>query len=216
MIKIIPGEKKGDFSNEIAQMHELRFKVFHQIKEWDVPTINRWEIDGYDALNPLYVLSLDEFGSVCGSFRLLPTIGFNMLNDTFPELLPEGKRIESPLIWECSRFAINPDLSGLNGVRRMAQTTAELGIAMNKIAIDAGLTHIVCVYEASMHRMLKAFDCAGTPLVGPVPLGKTSAYSVLYEAEYDWAGAIDKACSAGGFSEQPQQNYEHYYEKRAS
>lgn len=74
--------------------------------QWQGPVINQWEVDGYDALDSLYVLSLDDSMRVIGGVRLLPTTGLNMLNDTFPELLPDGVRIESPLIWEASRFMV--------------------------------------------------------------------------------------------------------------
>ena len=112
MIKVIPGELRSHYPRLIDEMHRLRRSVFHERLRWQVPVINRWEVDGYDALNPLYVLATNEREEVLGSLRLLPTTSFNMLNDTFPELLPDGQRIESPLIWEASRFAVR-----MTGVR---------------------------------------------------------------------------------------------------
>lgn len=205
MIKIISGEHRSRHAGDIDQMHRLRYRIFHEEKSWSVPLINKWEIDGYDALNPLYVLSLDQNGALAGSFRLLPTTGFNMLNDTFPELLSAGLRIESPLIWECSRFAIEPCHADVGGQQKMAQTTAELGFAMNEIGMAAGLTHIVAVYDRAMHRMLKRFDCAGDPLGDAVMIGKVMTYAVIYEVGPEWGERIrrvsglskDIACDTG-------------------
>ena len=84
MIKIIPCEWRDRYPRMIDEMHKLRRNVFHDRLKWQVTVINRWEIDGYDALNPLYVVALDEDERVIGGLRLLPTTGFNMLNDTFP------------------------------------------------------------------------------------------------------------------------------------
>lgn len=198
MIKLIRGEERSHYPDLIAQMHRLRYDVFHKIKNWEVPLINSWEIDGYDALNPLYVLALDENGRVSGSCRLLPTMGFNMLNDTFPQLLPEGHRVESPRIWECSRFAIDVSHYDSSARRRMARATAELGLAMNEIGMWLGLTHIVGVYDEAMNRMLNAFGCGGDPLCGPVRVGCVDAYSVLYEVGAEW---LERVARVSGVQE---------------
>ena len=100
MIRVIRGVDRRKFARELDAFHKIRKHVFFDTFRWDVPIINSWEIDGYDALDPVYLLSVNEAGQVVGGLRLLPTMGFNMLNDTFPQLLPEGKRIESPWIWE--------------------------------------------------------------------------------------------------------------------
>lgn len=196
MIKIIPGAMRSRYPQLIDEMYKLRRSVFHERLKWQVAVINRWEIDGYDALDPLYVLSLDANDRVVGGLRLLPTTGFNMLNDTFPELLPDGVRIESPLIWESSRFTVQ-----MTGDRRvdslvMGRATAELALAMNEIGKTAGLTHIVTVYDRGMHRMLQRSGCAGEPLGPPQMIGGVETYAVLYEIG-DELGARLRALSDG-------------------
>jgi acyl homoserine lactone synthase len=186
MIRIVPGQWRERHPQLIDQMHRLRRNVFHERLKWQVNVINSWEIDGYDALDPLYVLSLDENERVIGGLRLLPTTGFNMLNDTFPQLLPDGERIESPLIWESSRFTVR-----MTGDMRVdgpiiGRATAELGMALNEIGKAAALTHIVTVYDRAMHRMLTRVGCAGEPLGPPQCIGGVETYAVLYEVGPEW------------------------------
>jgi acyl homoserine lactone synthase len=186
MIKIIPGAWRDRHPRLIDEMHRLRRSVFHDRLRWQVTVINRWEIDGYDALDPLYVLSLDEDERVIGGMRLLPTTGFNMLNDTFPQLLPDGEPIHSPLIWELSRFTVR-----MTGVRKIdapviSRATAELGMALNEIGKAAALTHIVAVYDSVMHRMLLRHGCAGEPLGPPQAIGGVDSYAVIYEVGPHW------------------------------
>lgn len=186
MIRIIPGAWRDRFPRLIDDMHRLRRSVFFERLRWQVTVINRWEIDGYDALDPLYVLSLDEEERVIGGVRLLPTTGFNMLNDTFPQLLPDGEPIQSPLIWEASRFTVR-----MTGDRRVdasaiGRATAELGMALNEIGKAAALTHIVAVYDSVMHRMLLRCGCAGEPLGPPQAIGGVESYAVLYEVGPQW------------------------------
>ena len=127
MIRIIPGEWRARYPRLIDEMHKLRRSVFHERLKWQVTVINRWEIDGYDALDPLYVLSLDEDERVIGGLRLLPTTGFNMLNDTFSQLLPDHARIQSPLIWESSRFTVKMTGDTRLDAPVISRATAELG-----------------------------------------------------------------------------------------
>ncbi|MCX7899457.1 MAG: autoinducer synthase, partial [Methylocystis sp.] len=173
----------------------------HDRLKWQVTVINSWEIDGYDALDPLYVLSLDEDEHVVGGLRLLPTTGFNMLNDTFGELLPDGIRISSPLIWESSRFTVRMTGDRHADARTVSRTTAELALAMNEIGKIVGLTHIVTVYDRAMHRMWSRVGCAGDPLGPPQMIGGVETYAVLYEIG-DELGARFRAL-AGGDSQVP-------------
>nr|CAQ15953.1 vI protein [Pseudomonas fuscovaginae] len=89
-------------------MHILRAKIFRDKKDWDVSVIGGMEIDGYDALNPYYMIlqDADLNESVRGCWRLLPTTGPNMLADTFPELLAGAPVPRAEDTWELSRFAI--------------------------------------------------------------------------------------------------------------
>ena len=156
MIRIVDGRFRYNYPEEINQMHKLRKKVFHERMGWDVSVVNSWEIDGYDALSPLYLIYIDQLGLVGGSLRLLPTTGFTMINDTFSCLLPDSKRIESPLIWESSRFSVDHEADGAIGKKGISRVTAELGLAMNEIGMQVGLTHIVTVYDGLMHRILSS------------------------------------------------------------
>ena len=69
MIRVIRGVDRGNFTRELDAFHKMRKQVFFDTFRWDVPIINSWEIDGYDALNPIYLLSLDDAGQVVGGLR---------------------------------------------------------------------------------------------------------------------------------------------------
>ena len=181
MIRVIRGADRRNFAREMDTFHKIRKQVFFDTFRWDVPIINSWEIDGYDALDPIYLLSVNDTGQVVGGLRLLPTMGFNMLNDTFPQLLPEGKRIESPSIWESSRFSIDRAADSQIGPKRISRAIAELGIGMNEFGARLGLSHIVTVYDAILHRHLSRVGCAGRPIGEPQRIGASLAYAVMFD-----------------------------------
>ncbi|WP_372421565.1 acyl-homoserine-lactone synthase [Salinarimonas chemoclinalis] len=198
MIRVIQSHQRGQFPREIDAMHRIRKKVFHDRLGWDVSIIRDWEVDGFDALDCVYLICVDDEERVLGSIRLLPTIGYNMLNDVFPELLPDGTRVESPLIWESSRFSIDPDADVELTRNRLSRPTAELILGMNELGRELGLSHIVTVYDAFIARILRRADCRGEPISSPIRIGKTIAFAALFEIGDEMESALRKASGITG------------------
>lgn len=97
----------GSLNHQAAMgMYRLRHEVFHDRLGWDVTSDNGMEHDEFDEANPVYVLARGDEHEVLGCWRLLPTIGPNMLRDTFPQLLHGQPAPAHANIWELSRFAV--------------------------------------------------------------------------------------------------------------
>jgi acyl homoserine lactone synthase len=112
-------------------MFRNRAETFSDRLGWEVVVKNGHEQDSFDDANPLYLVSVDpDSERYWGSLRLLPTIGPNMLRDVFPRLLEPGEIIESAI----------------------------LGIA--EVAVLAGLTQIVSVFDARILRVLRTVGCS--------------------------------------------------------
>ena len=145
MIRFIYGDQLGAFQKLKNTMHQDRAWQFRDRLGWDVHVDDRgWEVDGYDALNPLYVIWENPDGSHGGSMRLLPTTGQTLVNDHFSHLT-EGVRIQSPLIWECTRFCLSPSSA--------PTTAAALMLAGGEILQGFGLMSYVGVFDARMVRI---------------------------------------------------------------
>jgi acyl homoserine lactone synthase len=146
MIRLINGMDYTQHGDELDQMFRLRKRIFADRLKWEVGIFGQYEIDEYDMLKPLYVLAMDDVGQrVLGSLRLLPTTGPNMLADTFFELLPDGKPIRSPFVWESSRYCVDTEAANALGAKGLSYTTAELLLALCEIGLNAGLEFIVTV-----------------------------------------------------------------------
>jgi len=198
MIRLIHGHDRAKHPREIDTMHQLRKKVFHERMGWDVSVIRHWEIDGFDGLDPLYMLSVDERGRIVGSLRLLPTTGMTMINDVFSQLLPGGKPVESPLIWESSRFAVDHEADVPIGPKGISRATAELGLGMNELGAELGLSHIVTVYDGLMHRVLRRAGCAGEPIGPAQRIGDVMTYAVFFEIGQETEQALRDASGIRG------------------
>ncbi len=87
MLQLISPDRYGEFVDDLAEMHRLRYRVFKERLGWDVEVSGDMEIDEFDACRPAYLLQRDDDGRIQGCVRLLPTTGPTMLRDTFPVLL---------------------------------------------------------------------------------------------------------------------------------
>ena len=166
LIKIAP--RKECDSKELWEMHRLRAKVFKERMGWEIPIISGMEIDGYDALDPYYMMIREPSRGLLGCWRALPTNGPYMLKDTFPELLYGHPAPEDPKIWELSRFAIEadgPQGFGFSGIS--LEALREIVKFGDKMEIE----HYVTVTTASIERMARRIGIAATRFGPPVRIG---------------------------------------------
>ncbi len=192
MLLLIRQARCAAFADEIDQMHRLRYRVFRERLDWEVTTCGELEIDAYDTLNPYYLLLRGHDGTIQGCVRLLPTLGPNMLRDTFPALLEGSFAPASETIWESSRFALGVNRVGAGPI---AKDTFELFAGMVEFGLARELSSIVTVTDARMERILRR---AGWPLqrIGqPRVLGNTTAVAGYLEVS---CAALSVLRTAGG------------------
>ena len=147
MIRYLYADQLPDEPDLARSMFQDRAAQFAMRLGWDVRiTSEGEERDQYDALNPLYVIWQGEDGRHGGSMRFLPTVGRTMVNEHFLHLT-NGVRIESPLIWECTRYCLAPGAG--------PQVAAALILAGGEILQGFGLTHFVGVFDARMIRIYR-------------------------------------------------------------
>ena len=183
MLKIIEGSRASLFPVEMDAMFRNRALTFSERLGWDVVVKDGYERDEFDDANPLYLVSVDQnTNEYWGSLRLLPTTGPNMLRDVFPCLLEEGEYIESATIWESSRIcavsAKGQPQRSRNGVNFVL---SELIAGIGEVAILAGLTQIVSVFDARIYRVLKAVGCNPQLIGKPRRIGGTMSYAGLFD-----------------------------------
>lgn len=147
MLRYIYGDSLHFFPRLAETMFRDRADQFKRRLGWDVRVNSAGEErDEYDDMNPLYVIWEREDGTHGGSMRFLPTTGNTMVNDHFPHLL-DGVRIESPLIWECTRFCLAP--------RADRRVTAALTLGAGEVMDTFKLEHFVGVFDPRMERIYR-------------------------------------------------------------
>ena len=147
------------YADQLKQRHVLadsmfvdRARQFKHRLEWEVTVDDKgWEVDQYDALNPLYIVWENSDGTHGGSVRVMPSTGRIMTNEHFLDLTG-GVRIASPLIWECTRFCLSPD-AGPGVAAALLAAGTELGLRF-------GLEQALGVIYAKTVPLYRRIGCA--------------------------------------------------------
>lgn len=158
MLRYVYGHQLDQFPVLADTMFRDRAEQFSERLGWDVQIDAKGhERDAYDDANPLYVVWELPDGTHGGSMRFLPTTGPTMVNDVFLDLM-DGVRVESPFIWECTRFCIS----------RRADRRAAAGLVLGagELMANFGLQHFCGVFDPRMERIYRLYgvqpDVIGT------------------------------------------------------
>lgn len=179
------------YANDLNQFPLLRDTMFRdradQFKTrlgWEVSVNNAGEErDEYDDINPLYVIWQRPDGTHGGSMRFLPTTGQTMVNDHFGHL-SDGVRINSPLIWECTRFCLAP------GADRMVSAALVLGAGEVMEKFD--LSHFVGVFDPRMERIYRMIGL-NPDIIGEAGTGRDRIAVGLWEMDKAaWPRTLEK------------------------
>ena len=186
MIRYIYADQLDGFPLLKRSMFTDRADQFRTRLGWDVAVDAQGEErDEYDGMNPLYVIWERPDGRHGGSMRLLPTVGRCMVNDHFLHLTG-GVRIESPLIWECTRFCLSRETG--------PGAAAALMLAGGEVMQGFGVAHYVGVFDARMVRIYKRIG-ASPEVLGSQGEGRERISVGLWEFS---AGAHARVSSSAG------------------
>ncbi len=167
MLRYLYAGELANFPKLRSSMFKDRADQFARRLKWQVSVdASGEEHDEYDAMNPLYVIWQNDDGSHGGSMRFLPTLGPTMVSDHFPHLT-DGVHIESPLIWECTRFCLAKDAG--------RQVSAALVLGAGEVMENYHLSHFLGVFDPRMERIYRMLgvkpDVIGRAGRGPDEIG---------------------------------------------
>ncbi|HZV61362.1 MAG TPA: acyl-homoserine-lactone synthase [Methylophilaceae bacterium] len=179
--------------HELGDMHRLRAKVFKDRMGWDVPLMSGMEIDGYDAIEPTYMMIRESGGHLRGCWRILPTEGPYMLKDSFPQLLHGQLAPEDPKIWELSRFAIETEGRHSFGFSEVAMESIGEIIAYGH---RMGIEQYVTVTTTAIERLLRRAGVVTSRFGPPIQIGVENAVALYVDIEKTYLalfGGLSKA-----------------------
>ena len=178
MIYVIDRHNRAGFYEQLEQMFRLRHDIYVKRRGWKaLERADGRDIDQFDTDATVYLLAIDDTGSVCGGLRLNPTTGPHLIRDVFPQTvsgeIPTGERIYEFTRWFVVKERVSPEEN-----RRVA---GELLVAMLEYGKSIGLTHMSLCCDAFFWKTMQETRWDVRRL-GPIiryPEGK--CISVLFE-----------------------------------
>lgn len=165
---LIGNAKNGTLPHTAVDgMHKLRYRVFRERLQWDIPTAGYRERDAYDDCNPVFVLARAQ-RTVVGCCRLLPTTGPYMLQDTFPQLLGSQPAPTDDKVWEISRFAVAKDARPGLGFSTIPATIIR---ELVRYALGHGIRSYVFVTTTGFERLLRRMGVHIERFAPPMQVG---------------------------------------------
>lgn len=171
-------------------MFRLRYDTFHTRLGWDVQTTEDClEMDSFDKEPAAsYILAKSANDEIDACWRLLPTLGPNMLRDTFPQLLDGAPAPAAPDVWEMSRFALAQRREGATD-EAVQHSFAPLSIALMaeaaNFAAKEGIVRYVTVTTTAIERMLQRQGLHIHRLGTPQRIGRVMTVAIAIEVD-DW------------------------------
>lgn len=192
--KVISGTANAPYFSEqdIVSMHQLRSKVFKGRLDWEVDSKNGLEIDEFDQLDPIYLLSKSVENEVEGCLRLLPTSSPYMLEKVFPELLRGEQIPKGHSIWEMSRCAVELTSCHQTVQGNMNEVTVGLLRHAYEFAVLHDIGQYVAVVSVAFERLLRQL---GWPMVRfgdgkSTRLGKVTSVAVWITVNDQYKHAV--------------------------
>lgn len=177
-------------------MFRLRYDTFHTRLGWDVRTHDGLEIDEFDEDAQVhYILAKSDAGAVDACWRLLPSLGPNMLRDVFPQLLHGLPAPAAADCWELSRFAIDSSrIGGADNAGNHQIGFGELSVALMReaaqFARSRGIARYVTVTTAAIERMMKGLGLHVHRLGPPIRIGSVLTVAIFIEVDEQTLQAI--------------------------
>lgn len=188
----IVGRKDGTLTPEIERdISKLRYATFATRLGWDVETFGDQEFDRFDTLEAQYVVAMNN-GLLYGCWRLLPTVGPNMLRDVFPELLGGDDAPSSVEAWELSRFAVAGPQNSAFG---FSTVPVEMMLAAVRHARREQVSLFVTVTTLAMERLLKHLQLRPRRLGPPLLIGSVRTVALGIDTNRATENALVAALS---------------------
>jgi acyl homoserine lactone synthase len=177
-------------SHDLDGMHRLRYEVFSQKLGWEVNVKNGMERDEFDDVPEVaYMVAKSGLGTIDACWRLLPSLGPNMLRDIFPELMHGKPAPAGQDCWELSRFAVATDRAGTSNAT-IGPVSKGLMLEAIRFAHANGIVGYATVTTPVMERMLKHAGIHINRLGSPLRIGVTAAVACMIEVDKQSENAV--------------------------
>ena len=183
-----------------AGMLRLRGEVFGSALPPEAILAGDFELDRFDALDPTYLIAVDETRAVLGTLRALPTSGPTPLTDIISPDIGHQALTSGIDVIEASRLCIDARRAPAMGPHGLHVVTSALLAGLIEWCLLHRVTRVLGAFDRAMERLLGRAGLRAHRL-GPVralaPGGKVMLAAEMAADHH----ALSAVCEAGGLTD---------------
>lgn len=183
MLHVVTKQNAHLYKDQIEQSFRIRHDIYVGERKWmALERPDRREVDQFDTLSAIYLLSLESDGRVVGGSRLVPSLEPHLLSDVFPALASFRPVPRSARVAEWTRFYVVPARREQHAVSYVA---AEIMCGVQEFGMVQGLDQFSIVSETFFFPRFLELGWAPEPLGLPQQIdgAPVMAYTVKVSEE---------------------------------
>lgn len=138
MIYLVDRRNRAAFADQLEQMYRQRHQVYVEKRGWKaLARGDKREIDQFDNEDAVYLMKIDENGTVEGAVRLIDTTKPHLMRDVFSHIVTLGAIPNDPRVYEMTRCYVS---DAVGDKPQRAQAAGEIMAAMEEYGLARGLT----------------------------------------------------------------------------
>lgn len=156
MIQVITSTNQHIYGKQLDQMFRMRHEYYVLGHGWGgLKSIDGREVDEFDDLDAVYLVSVDAHGDVAASLRLNPTTGPTLLQK-FSDY-SDGELPASETCWDLSRWIARPDQRRADGKRWPSNHQRELALGVLEFCQSRGADRLTMLCEERLAQRIQAY-----------------------------------------------------------
>lgn len=161
----------------LEAQYKLRYRIFIEKHNWDVPSYNGLEYDQYDTPSAVYFTSRNKKNEVQGMIRMLPTDRPYMLQEIFPYMFTKFQLPKSDKVGELTRFTVDHNISN----KEAEVIFAKIIIGALEYGIEHKFESYISLTPIVMLRKIRNMGCRLETAGEPHKFDGMMCNSVIYE-----------------------------------
>jgi acyl-homoserine lactone synthase len=179
VIYLVDRRNRSNYQDQIDEMYRVRHRIYVDGRGWSgLRRADGRERDEFDTEHAVYLLGLDEEGTVTGGSRLVPTTQPHLMRDVFAHIVTRGEIPHDERIVEWTRYFLTQEPADRTKRRREA---GMLLCAMFEYGLLTGLTHISLVCDTFFLPMMEEARWNVMPLGDPTAYREGVCVAVIFE-----------------------------------
>jgi acyl-homoserine lactone synthase len=180
MIRAYAGWQEATVPDLFNQMFRQRHTVYVKDRGWSSLPANQdaLERDSYDTDDAVYLIAVDDAGTVLGGARLLPTTKPHLFEEKFAHLAGTREVPRGEHITELTRFYVAPHC---RAPRLQYWLTGVIACGTFEYCLANEIRQLTSVIDTFMLNHMLAIGWRVRPLGFPQPYGEGDAIAVLID-----------------------------------